>query len=60
MLYLLLQRDLQKISLACVHVLSDFELSDALNTIELTTRAALNRVWDLKCEKATVSPVIPT
>ena len=54
MLYLLLQRDLQKISLARTHVLSDSELPDALGTIQWITLAARYRMLDLKGEKVAV------
>lgn len=58
MLYLLLQRDLQKISLARKHVLSESELPDALDTVQWVTLAAWYRVWDLKGEKVVMFPVI--
>jgi len=51
MLYLVLKRDLQKISLACKHVLSDSELPDALETIRWINAAAWYRMSDLKGEK---------
>src|ERR1700760_102527 len=51
MLYLLLKRDLQRISLARKHVLSDSELYDAVDTIEAITLAARYRITDLRGEK---------
>jgi len=58
MFYLLLQRDLQKISLAREHVLSESELPDALSTIQWITLAARYRMLDLRGEKIVVLPVI--
>ena len=58
MLYLLLQRDLQKINLACKHVLSEPELPDALDTLRMISVAAGNRVRDLRGEKV-LPPIIP-
>ena len=54
MLYLVLKRDLQKISLARKHVLSDFELGDAMETIQWITLAARYRIMDLEGEKVVV------
>ena len=51
MLYLVLKRDLQRISLARKHVLADSELPDALETIEWIVDAAMYRVSDLKGEE---------
>ena len=51
MLYLVLKRDLQRISLARKHVLSDSELPDALDTVIYTAEAALYRITDLRGEK---------
>ena len=53
MLYLALKRDLERISLARKHVLSDYELVDASETILYITDAAWYRIYDLrsKCEK---------
>ena len=51
MLYLILKRDLQKISLAREHVLSEPELVDAIGTIQWITLAARYRIVDLKGEK---------
>jgi hypothetical protein len=48
MLYLVLKRDLQKISLARKHVLSDSELVDALGTFQEITFAAEERIEDLR------------
>jgi len=56
MLYLLLKRDLQKISLARKHVLSDSELWDAVETIESITLSAQYRITDLRGEKYSHSP----
>lgn len=58
MFYLLLQRDLQKISLAREHVLSESELPDALGTIQWITLAARYRMLDLKGEMMVILPVI--
>ena len=54
MLYLLLKRDLQMISLARKHVLSEAEFRDAVSAIQWITVAAWYRIWDLKGEKAVV------
>jgi len=51
MLYLVLKRDLQRISLARKHVLAYSELPDALETIEWIVDAALYRVSDLRGEE---------
>ena len=51
MLYLVLKRDLQKISLAREHVLSDSELGGAMETIQWITWAARYRIADLEGEK---------
>jgi len=51
MLYLLLKRDLERMSLARKHVLSDSELFDAVETIESVTVVANYRVVDLRGEK---------
>lgn len=51
MLYLVLKRDLQRISLACKHVLADSELPDAWETILYITGAAMYRIADLRGEK---------
>lgn len=48
LLYLVLKRDLQKISLARKHVLADSELYDAVDTIQWITDAAEYRISDLK------------
>ena len=58
MFYLLLQRDLQMISLAREHVLSESELPDALGTIQWITLAARYRMLDLKGEMMVILPVI--
>ena len=58
MLYLLLQRDLQKIGLARKHVLSDSELPDALDTIRWVITAAWYRMEDLTGEKGVTLPII--
>lgn len=50
MLYLTLKRDLERISLARKHVLSHFELWDAVETILFITDAAGYRSGDLKGE----------
>jgi hypothetical protein len=50
MLYLLLKRDLERISLARKHVLSHFELWDAVETIVYITNAAGYRLIDLRGE----------
>ena len=57
MLYLVLKRDLEKISLACRHVLSDSELPDALETIQWITYAAWCRMADLQGGKVVVPPI---
>jgi len=57
MLYLLLQRDLQKIVLAGKHVLSESELPDAMTTIQWITLAAWYRMWDLRGEESIILPV---
>ena len=59
MLYLLLQRDLQKLSIARKHVLSDSELSSALDTIQLVTVMAFFRAQDLRSRKAVILPIGP-
>jgi len=51
MLYLVLKRDLEKISLARKHVLADSELPDAVDTIQCITSAAMYRITDLRGEK---------
>ena len=58
MLYLLLNRDLQKISLARKYVLSESELPDALGTMTWITASARYRVSDLKGERVVLLPVI--
>ena len=58
MLYLLLKRDLQRISLACKHVLSDSELFDAVETIESITLAAQYRITDLRGEKYPITRLL--
>ena len=50
MLYLALKRDLERISLARKHVLSHFELWDAVETIIFIKDAAEYRTGDLKGE----------
>jgi len=50
MLYLALKRDLEKISLARKHVLSDYELFDAYDTILYITDAAWYRITSLRSE----------
>ena len=50
MLYLALKRDLEKISLARKHVLSDYEMSDAMETILSITDAAWYRIISLRGE----------
>jgi len=50
MLYLALKRDLERISLARKHVLSRFELYDAVETIYFIIDAAWYRLDDLKGE----------
>ena len=50
MLYLVLKRDLEKISLARKHVLSDSELSDAGETILLISETASDRSESLQGE----------
>ena len=50
MLYLVLKRDLERISLAQKHVLSDYELSDAAETILSITDAAWYRIDSLRSE----------
>jgi len=50
MLYLILKRDLQRISLARKHVLADSELPDAVQTILYVTGAAMYRIADLRGE----------
>lgn len=47
-LYLVLERDLQKLSLACKHVLGESELPDALESIQYIGGAAMYRVSDLR------------
>lgn len=51
MLYLVLKRHLQKISLARKHVLAESEFPDAAETIEYIAEAAMYRVSDLRGEK---------
>ena len=48
MLYLALKRDLERISLARKHVLSDYELFDALDTIMYITDTAWYRIASLR------------
>ena len=48
MLYLVLKRDLEKISLARKHVLSDRELPEARRTIWLIVSVAVDRIESLK------------
>ena len=50
MLYLALKRDLERISLARKHVLSHFELYDAVETILFISDAACYRLRDLRGE----------
>ena len=50
MLYLALKRDLERISLARKHVLSHFELYDAVETILFIIDAAWYRLDDLQGE----------
>jgi len=50
MLYLALKRDLERISLARKHVLSHFELWDAMETILFINYAPLYRLIDLQGE----------
>lgn len=50
MLYLVLKRDLEKISLACKHVLSDFELADAREAVFFISGAASDRSESLQGE----------
>lgn len=58
MLYLVLKRDLQKISLARKHVLSDYELRDALETVQWITLAAKYRIVDLKGGETATQPIL--
>lgn len=51
MFYLVLKRDLQKISLARKQVLADSELLDAGYTMEWIIYAAMDRIFDLRGEK---------
>ena len=51
MLYLVLKKDLEKISLARKHVLSEPELFDAIDTIQWITLAAQYKIVDLRGEK---------
>jgi hypothetical protein len=51
MLYLVLKRDLEKISFARKHVLSESELFDAIETIRWITLAARYKIVDLRGEK---------
>lgn len=60
MLYLVLKRDLQKVALACKHVLSESELPDALETIQWITSSTWYRMADLRGGKVVVSPTIST
>jgi len=53
MLYLSLKRDLERISLARKHVLSHFELYDAVETILFISDAAWYRLGDLRSETET-------
>lgn len=55
MLYLLLQRDLQKIDLARNHVISEPELSGALDMIQWVTVVAQFRMWDLRGKKVVIA-----
>lgn len=48
MFYLVLKRDLEKISLARKHVLSDRELSDARRTVWSIVSVALDRIESLR------------
>jgi len=57
MLYLVLKRDLQRISLARKHVLDDSELPDASETIEFICSATLYRISDLRGEKQPRNPL---
>jgi len=57
MLYLVLKRDLQKIGLACRHVLSEFEFPDALETIHWITATAWYRMVDLQGAKVVGRPI---
>ena len=58
MIYLVLSRDLQKISLARKHVLADSELPDCLETIYwITTVAASYRIADLRGEIFPYNPL---
>jgi len=50
MLYLALKRDLERISLARKHVLSHFEMWDAVETIIYIKDVAECRVWELQGE----------
>ena len=56
MLYLILKRDLERISLARKHVLADSELRDASETIEYITNVAMYRISDLKGENLSPNP----
>ena len=58
MLYLLLRRDLQKISLARKYVLSESEFFDALSTIQRVITGARCRILDLRGERAVMLPTI--
>ena len=59
MLYLALKRDLERISLARKHVLSHFELYDAVETILFISDAAWYRLADLRGEKRALSSYCP-
>ena len=62
MLYLALKRDLERISLARKHVLSHFELYDAVETILFISDAAWYRLVDLRGETETLPghyPILP-
>lgn len=50
MLYLALKKDLERISLARKHVLSDYEMFDAKETILWITDAAWYRIISLRGE----------
>ena len=55
MLYLALKRDLERISLARKHVLSHFELYDAVETILFISDAAWYRLRELRGETEKLS-----
>jgi hypothetical protein len=48
LLYLALKRDLERISLARKHVLSDYEMFDAFDTIQYITDSAWHRIISLR------------